>query len=222
MNTSNTAAHPTAAAIALLRAAFPGRFDEDSIRLYSRMLADVPPRRLVPTIDRLIKSHPGEWLPTVATIRRAVASEWLALPSPAEAWAWASDVARPLRDRAPEPLLEAVEAAGGRWNIRTTDVPTIVRGQFTKDYLAACERAVADAAANTGCQPPLKEAPTLAALPLTASFRLRPLLARQLSLADGYYPPTDLEKHDAIMALRDHPDDEELQALAQAMLDTAT
>jgi hypothetical protein len=212
-------------AVAVLRAAYPGKFPEESVRLYTRMLDDVPEAELLAAVERLIRSDPAEWLPTIAKIRRNVATDLLGLPGRDEAWAWASDASRPLKGDAPQALIDAVNGQGGRWNILHAENQTVVKAQFLADYDSAVARSIQRAAAAPGCLPPPEPIPqiegpqrlgeTMASLPVTKYIHPRPLVVWALTR----HPPTEREKQDAIQVLRDFPADDPLSMAALEMLD---
>jgi hypothetical protein len=185
----------TAGAVAILTAAYPRQaFPADSVRLYVRMLADVPPDALSRAVTRLIRR--STFLPSIAEIRREAAEETLALPTPAEAWQQASvehDFRHPL-------VWESLRAVGGSWAIRTTERPEIVRAQFLKDYGARRDAALL---VEMGAAPELAAAAEpVAAIPeATISRRAVSLRLERRLMGEPIGPPTDEERHDAILFL---------------------
>jgi hypothetical protein len=196
-----------AAAIAILRAAYPGKgFPDKTVELYGRMLGDLDPGAVTRAVERLI--YGSEFLPTIHAIRREVAEEALGLPTPEEAW----DIALTgsLLQAAPE-VRNAVDAVGGRWALLHSDNPTTVRAQFLKSYGERRRNAVAE---FTGAKTPLglplaseSMGPTMRALPESPSAFAPPVNARWLRrmLGKKLEPPTDAEKQHAIEVLRSGP-----------------
>lgn len=177
-----------ATAVGILKAAYPRQaFPDDTVRVYVRMLNDVPEDELAHAIDRLVKTR--TFLPSIAEIRQHVASTSLALPSAGEAWEMAND---PDSNSTgwPGPLIQAVRSCGGRYSIRTSENPTTMRAQFTKDYDARCAALIEQTAAGQGALP---VGPTMAALPV--STRMLPAVG----------DPTEEQKHNAIVILSADP-----------------
>jgi hypothetical protein len=199
-----------APAIAILRAAFPGReFPNKTIELYGRLLADLDPEAVTRAVERLIMG--SEFLPTIHAIRREVAEEKLSLPSPEEAW---DIVLRGgIRYAAPE-VRDACDAVGGRWTVLHTDQLPTVRAQFLKSYGERRRTAIEEwigarrpELARSG--PPLlnEASPTMASLPETTSGVYLPVHARFVRRAQGLPldDPTEAEKAHAIRVLEEGP-----------------
>jgi hypothetical protein len=199
-----------APAIAAIQVAFPGRtFPDATAELYGRLLADLDAAAVNRAVERLLKGD--DFLPTIHRIRREVAEEALALPSPEEAWDMC--LRGDLR-RCPPEVREAMDAVGGRWAILRSDNPTTVRAQFLKSYNERRANVVneyigARALANYRRElPPQQEiGQTMASLPESATAPAPPVHARWLRRAMGkpIGDPTDAEKSHAIQVLRDGP-----------------
>jgi hypothetical protein len=197
---SSTAA-PLAAAIAVLRIAYPGEFADETVAFYARKLADLDPAAVVEAVDRL--TNRMRFRPTVADIRLEVAEAQLGLPSLTEAWQIAS--AGSLRD-APACVREATEFVGGRWAIITSDNPSTMRAQFRHAYERTREQALLEAADAVQARsiPPR----VVPALPPPPPADLAPppaVLMWQLRQGEARRPPTELERQDAIRVLRAGP-----------------
>lgn len=238
-----------AAAIAILRPAYPRQeFPDDSVRIYVRALRDMEPRLVKAAIERIILK--SKWLPTVAEIREEAAEMTARLPSAAEAWTIMKD--RPYEDW-PDALRATVRACGGRWHIVHSERPETVRAQFIADYNER-RRAVVGGVTLKGIARPVQELTypfggsraEIEYPPHTESMPPRPVWARWLrrqectiDRPDGVGtvytplpPPTDAEKHDAILVLRDfvpltdgmryRVGDDPLAEEAQRILDEAT
>lgn len=212
---------PLAAAIAVLRVAYPGEFGDEAVAFYARKLADLDPAAVVQAVDRL--TNRMRFRPTVADIRLEVAEATLGLPSLTEAWEMAEHGS--LRD-APAAVREAADYVGGRWAITTSDNPATIRAQFRHAYERTREQALLEAAGAVRARsiphrvtPALPPPPTdLAPLPPPA------VLMRQLAVERGEEvgPPTEAECQDAIRVLRagpwtDDPRDDMLYRAAEAV-----
>lgn len=219
--------------VAALRAAYPrADFPEDTIRLYAAMLSDLDPMSLLAATNRLIRK--STFLPSIAEIRREVAEEALALPSPEAAWEIL--LTGSLREAPPE-LQAAARACGGRYAVMQSENPAVIRSQFTRDYTARREQALlVEAGArlpNAQLPPAVADRSIIegdAARLDDADVRmtLRPTMHRLLWRLSGRTlgPPSEEEKQDAIEVLRrgtmlDDPSDDALYAEAERVLDEA-
>lgn len=200
-----------APAIAAIAVAFPGKaFPDSTAEMYGRMLADLDPDAVMRAVERLIKG--SEFMPTIHSIRKEVAEETLALPTPEQAW---DIVLRgDLKSAAPE-VKAASLAAGGRVAILHSDSPTTVRAQFLKSYAERRRTTIEvfmgsrPALPQGGSQDELPEAmgPTMRELPESAHAPAPPVNARWLRrmLGKKLDPPTAEEISHAIEILRDGP-----------------
>ena len=194
-----------AAAIAVLRVAYPGEFNDETVAFYAGKLRDLDAAEVVAAVDRL--TNRMRFRPTVADIRLEVAEAQLGLPSLTEAWEIAERGS--LRD-APEPVRQAAEYVGGRWAITTTDNPATLRAQFRHAYELARERALLEAAGAVRARSiPRRATPALPPPPPADLAPLPPpaLLIRQLAVERGEEvgPPTEVERQDAIRVMRAGP-----------------
>lgn len=222
----NTTIPSTAAAVAILRDAYPRQeFPDASVRLYVRMLDDLPGDEIERAVVRLIRR--SRFLPSVAEIREEVAEARCSLPTPAEAWSLATDAVTSFADM-PEELRDSIRAVGGRFTILHGDNPATIRAQFMRDYEQRRQTALTRTAGADGRTPVeamiQRQIPygygddgkfhTLHTdgIPHTESMPPRPVWARwlrrqtlslDLALGELWAPPTDEEKHDAILVLRD-------------------
>jgi hypothetical protein len=195
-----------APAIAILRAAYPGKgFPDQTVELYGRMLADLDPAAVTRAVERLI--YGSDFLPTIHAIRREVAEETLALPMAEQAW----DIALHgnLRGAPPE-VRAAVDSVGGRWALLYSDNPTTVRAQFLRSYNERRRTTIDQfTGARTALGIPEREAisPTIASLPESTRAFAPPVDARWLRrfLGKEIGPPTEAEKAHAIEVLREGP-----------------
>ena len=189
-------------AIAVLRDAYPRQdFPDRTVVLYAEMLADLPGDEVVAAVKRLIRRSP--FLPSVAEIRREVAEEVLNLPTPAEAWRMVNDAAT--QNLLEDEVSEAMQFVGGRYAIRTSDRPEVLRAQFLKCYENLREQALLEEMVAEPSVPTLR---AVAEIPETTSMPASPLADRvwrraEAADAGGELPPaTDEEKRDAIRVLR--------------------
>jgi hypothetical protein len=196
-----------AAAIAILRAAFPrSDFPDKTVELYGRLLDDLDPAAVGRAVERLI--YGSDFLPTIHAIRREVAEETLGLPRLEEGW----DIALrgSLLTAAPE-LRAAVDAVGGRWALMHSDNPTTVRAQFLKSYGERRRNTIEEftgAKTSLGLPRATEQlSTTIAGLPESSSISAPPVNARWLRRMTGRQmePPTEVEKAHAIEILRDGP-----------------
>lgn len=202
-----------APAIAAIQVAFPGRaFPDATAELYGRMLADLDAGAVNRAVERLLKGD--DFLPTIHRIRREVAEEALALPTPEEAW---DIVTRGDLKRAPVEVIDAARACGGRQTIMHTDNLATVRAQFLKGYAERRGNVIAEyvgarPAVNYRRElPPEQEAgTTMRSLPESARVAAPPVHGRAIERMLGHRlaPPTEAEKHAAIEILRDGPPSE--------------
>ena len=197
-----------AAAIAILRVAYPGEFGDEAVAFYARKLADLDPDDVVGAVDRL--TNRMRFRPTVADIRVEIAEAQLGLPPLAEAWAIASK--GDLRN-APACVREAADFVGGRWAIATSENPATLRAQFRQAYEITRDRAVLEAAG--AALPTLPVAEPRPALPagdpeaefLEAHRVPMPLVLQwQLAIDRGEdVEPNDAVRADALRVLRAGP-----------------
>ena len=192
-----------AAAITVLRVAYPGEFSDDTATFYARRLASLDPNEVVAAVDRLVNRM--RFRPTVADIRLEVAEAQLELPNVAEAWALAQS--GNLRD-APAPVREAAEFVGGRWAIATSENPSTLRAQFPAGLRAHARAGPAGGSGSIGRSLTLPGDPTASRLPMSParSCRCRSCCSGN-SLDQGLEPgpPNDAVKHDAIRVLKVGP-----------------
>lgn len=226
---TSTAA-PLAAAIAVLRVAYPGEFSDETVTFYARKLADLDPAAVVAAVDRL--TNRMRFRPTVADIRIDVAETQLGLPTLTEAWEIAERGS--LRD-APAAVREAADYVGGRWAIQTSENPATIRAQFRHAYERTREQAVLEAAGAVRARSiPPRVAPALPS-PMVTDIAEQLLtqgpplvLLRQLALERGEQvgPPTEAECQDAIRVMAagpwsDDPRDDKLYSAAEAVFAAA-
>lgn len=214
-----------AAAITILRVAYPGEFSDETATFYARKLADLDPDQVTAAIDRLVNRM--RFRPTVADIRLEVAEAQLGLPSVVEAWEIAERGS--LRD-APAAVREATEFVGGRWAIQTSENPSTIRAQFRHAYERTREQALLEAAGAVRARSiPPRAVPALpAGLAVVAEQLLTQgppaVLMRQLAVERGIEvgPPTEAECQDAIRVMRAgpwsaDPRDDKLYSAAEAV-----
>lgn len=216
-----------AAAITVLRVAYPGEFSDETATFYARKLSDLDPRAVAEAIDRL--TNRMRFRPTVADIRLEVAEAQLGLPKLAEAWEIAERGS--LRD-APAAVRQATEYVGGRWAITSAENPSTIRAQFRHAYELAREQALLEAAGAVRARSiPPRAVPALPPPPTDLAPLLPPpaVLTRQLAIQRGEEvgPPTDAECQDAIRVMRngpwtDDPRDDMLYRAAEAVFAEAS
>jgi hypothetical protein len=196
----------SAEAIAALRAAYPRQdFPDSSVRLYARMLGDLPDREVADAIGRIIRR--STWLPSIAEIRRDVADHQLQLPPPHVAW----EIARTgSLAAAPPEVRHAVEAVGGRWQVLHSERPDMTRRAFIEEYERRRDLAIQEIAGSLAVPLVPPATPALAAVPVTDKVEPRPIVRYWMRrMTDRDAPPTDAEKRDAIVILRDDYDETE-------------
>ena len=222
-----------AAAITVLRVAYPGEFADETATFYARKLSDLDPASVAEAIDRLVNR--SRFRPTVADIRLEVAEAQLGLPSLTEAWEIAERGS--LRD-APAAVREAADFVGGRWAITTSENPSTIRAQFRHAYERTREQALLEAAGAVRARAiPLRPTPALPAASIDEQVSHGALLTtgpplvilRQLAIDRGEAvgPPTEAECRDAIRVLEagpwsDDPRDDKLYSAAEAVFLQAT
>lgn len=146
-------------AVAILRDAYPRQdFPDRSAKLYGTMLADLDDTEVVEAVHRLIRR--STFLPSIAEIRAEVMEAVLCLPSPQEAWAMVNR--HDTEGHLPTVVLASLNALGGRWALRVSDQPSVLRSQFLRDYEARRQDAMT---AAVGADPAGMPGPTMAALP---------------------------------------------------------
>lgn len=207
-----------AASIAALRAAYPRQdFPDDSVTMYGTMLEDLDASAVSRAIGRLVKR--STWLPSIAEIREEIAEEMLGLPTVSEA------VESLARGSHRHPTVDRIfSALGGRWSYDQSTAPGLFRREFTKMYAEERQTAIR-AAAGAEPRPALTRVEKMIerhiqGIPETTSMQPRPVYARWLRRNAGTLsPPTDAEKHDAILVLRDNID---VVGEAQRIMDEAS
>jgi hypothetical protein len=128
--------------IGLLCASYPSAsIPAETVKAYARLLSDLDPAELEPVVLHQVAT--SRFFPTVAELRQAVSERRLALPTREDAWARVSAS----KDDVPigeltEPERAALEHVGGRFGIRSSEEPSILRAQFLKAYDAERRRAV--------------------------------------------------------------------------------
>lgn len=138
-----------AASVGVLRDAYPRQeFPVASVRLYARQLRDLDPQALAEAVQRLIRR--SEWLPSIAEIRREVATAALDAPSEYAAWSIVqlcaqqggtiADVSTTEPVRAM--LRAAVLSVGGLSGVRMSTQPGRTRDTFLAAYRALVESQV--------------------------------------------------------------------------------
>ena len=134
--------HQAREIVGRLRAAYPDPpMNEETQRLYARMLADLRYEDVDPVIDELIATVMK--LPTVSRIRRAVIEPELDLPTAEEAWTAIQTRAADVHDL----VRRAAQLLGGTYNIRTSEDPELTRVRFAKVYEPLYRKAVDEALA---------------------------------------------------------------------------
>src|SRR4051794_37313764 len=102
--------------VARLAAAYPDPpMEEETRKLYERMLSDLPYERADEVVDELIATMMK--LPTISRIRRAIIAPELDIPTADEAW-WAIQTHQP---ELHELVVHVAQLLGGSFNIRTSD-----------------------------------------------------------------------------------------------------
>jgi hypothetical protein len=129
--------------VARLAAAFPDPpMEEDTKKLYERMLEDLPYERADEVIDELIATTMK--LPTISRVRRAVIAPDLDIPTADEGWSAIQTHEPELH----ELVLHVARLIGGLYNIRTSDDPELTRVRFVKVYEQLYRKTVDDALAQ--------------------------------------------------------------------------
>lgn len=123
--------------------AFPDRrIPEATVSVYERELADVPLDALEGAVRELIRV--SDYFPRVAEVRRRAAARVHVLPSEADAlaqvsartaWTRLDERERPDTPPALHPLVkDALDLVGGAYAFKSSDNPSVVRGQFLNLY----------------------------------------------------------------------------------------
>jgi hypothetical protein len=217
------------AALARLKAAYPREpFAAATERVYAEDLSDLDDQAVYDAVVRLTRT--STWRPTIAAIRIDVAEHETGLPSAEVAW----DMALAADPNMPAEVRAALAASGGQWSLRYTENPTTARAQFVKDYEARRAATVRALAAGNGYRqllPPPTPVASLngrrtAQIPVTSRVRPRPVMFRLAHRYAGRMvgPPTEEQKQDAIVLLREGPqvEDDPLFAEAQRIMDDAS
>jgi len=126
--------------VGLLRSSYPNaNVGVETVRAYVRLLDDIPLAELEPIILAHIRT--STYFPTVAELTGAVMEQRFGLPAPDEAWARvsASPAEVPIQTLSP-PERAALDHVGGRFEIRSSIRPEMVRAQFLKTYEAGRRR----------------------------------------------------------------------------------
>lgn len=198
-------------AIERLHAAFPREpFSSATQRVYAEDLADLQDADVFAAVVYLCRTT-GPWRPTVAAIRIQVAEMRAQLPSAEIAW----DMAMSSDPNMPPEVRAAVGASGGVWSLQHSENPTTARAQFVKDYEARRTATVRALAAGNGYAQLLPPAAPVASLngrrtaqiPVTTRVRPRPVMWRLSLRYAGRVvpPPSEEEKQDAMVILREGP-----------------
>lgn len=207
-----------ALAVAILRDAFPRQeFPDASVALYAQLLGDLDEAAVVDAVTRLVRR--STFLPSIAEIRQEVAEAELALPTVEEAWSLVNDPDVSVLSLPPA-LADSLKSVGGRYAVRMSEQPTVIRSQFVKDYAARRAQAVLEQMKAAvppertyrlpAAPPPrlvdLSDAPPTLALapPHTEQVPPRPMWSRHLLRESGVEPPppSEDEIQDAIQILR--------------------
>jgi hypothetical protein len=198
-----------AQALGALRDFYPRQdFPDRSVSLYAAMLEDMDGDDVTNAIHRLVRK--STWLPSIADIRREVAEERAALPTPEEAWSMA--VAARGHGGLPPEVAAAVRDLGGTWNLLHSDRAASTRQAFMRAYERRREDTILGIiGAGTPRQrlqldspDPPQERPALGE---SARIRPRPILFRMTARWAGrpLAAPTEEEKADAIRLLEQGP-----------------
>lgn len=136
--------------LADLATAFPhDKVSIETLRLYKRELADLPADVLEAAVRETMRT--SRRFPSLADLRSVAAEYLLGLPTESEALASVERRLAWVRDKTGEkppvhPLvLEAAEHIGGMSTFRSTDAPSVIRGQFLNIYRDLRSRAVREA-----------------------------------------------------------------------------
>lgn len=204
-----------AKAIAILKAAYPrAEFPDTTIQIYGSQLADLDDTEVVTAVRALIRT--STFLPAIAEIRLEVAERQLNLPTVEQAW----DMAVAGLLHVPE-VRASVNAVGGTWEINHGDRAEITRRAFRDNYVG--RRATAIRRAQLAESSPTDELALaihdpvslngrrLEQLPVTTSMAMRPMTFRTMRRMAGAElgPPSDMEKHDAILVLSEDFDEDD-------------
>jgi hypothetical protein len=137
-----------------LRAAFPrDQIREETVRVYARELADLDPGDVEAAVRALIRT--SQFFPRVSEIREAAAALRLALPSEADALRQVearTEWARlPEQHRGDPPAIhpvvkDALDLVGGAHAFRSSDQPSVLRGQFLRLFRGLRQDAIREAA----------------------------------------------------------------------------
>lgn len=144
----------TIEAVGVLAAAYPNaNLPDETIRVYVRILSDIPADALAGAITRLVKT--SKFIPSISEIRREVAEGMLALPLPGDAFALAARLAREEISSAEVPWVvrETMMDHGGSWTFRTHPNPGVLRGQFERDYAARREARIVETSISLAPEP---------------------------------------------------------------------
>jgi hypothetical protein len=133
--------------VGTLLAAFPREsVTQETVEVYSRMLEDLPYEDTLRAVKRILATR--YTFPTIADVRREVFEDRLGLPTAVEVW---EQVLRPAitdgEDGPPrDPLVSEVMKATGisRYDVRSSEKPEVLRGQFVKAYEITRRRRLED------------------------------------------------------------------------------
>lgn len=128
-----------------LLAAFPRESaTQETVEIYSRMLADLDFEEAQRAVRRLLATR--YTFPTIADVRREVFEDRLGLPTAEEAWGQVLAGAASERNGIRDPLVREVMVSTGisRFDVRQSEKPEVLRGQFVKAYESARRRKLDD------------------------------------------------------------------------------
>lgn len=117
----------------MIAATWKSDFSAERVKAYAWGLRDINPDDLEQAVALSIRS--SRYPPTVSDLRTIVATLRLNHPGAGEALELVeAAVANNTTRRLPVPARRALDALGGSWAWKTTDVPSVLRGQFLRLY----------------------------------------------------------------------------------------
>jgi hypothetical protein len=136
------------ALVAELRLAFPRqKISEQTLTLYVRELADLPPAAVAVAVRQAIRT--SRYFPEISDLRAAAAETALGLPDETAALRqvedrqeWARDGAGGEPPHVDEIVLDAIRAVGGWHAFRASSRPDLVRREFVDRYSELRARAI--------------------------------------------------------------------------------